>query len=576
MIKASTSLIALVLLTLATCWIQVLCQSKAWQPDAPEKAEPGSKQDTKNKEAESYETTRGRSSGQSGSKKSAAIEQRIEREGVSVELSIEPTSQAARSTTGLIPGETAIFRFSIQDTATGNPVRGSHPAAWMDLRSQEGPTDPTACSKKVSAFLSPGPLGTRALDLNTYYIILLNQDPTISVVDPRFGYASSKLLAMLILKSSGEDWVPSPDQSKLFVSMPYSDQIAVADTTAWKVTTNIAVGAGPSRLALQPDGHYLWAAYKGPAHNTADSGVSVVSIETLKAAKSIRTGKGKHDIAFTDDNRYCLVTNDEDDTVSVIDVRKLTKIRDIHTGGRPTSIVWSVLSKMAYVVNQRDGTIAAISVDRPNPSVLTQAEPGIEQIRMAPGGRYGVLVNSQKDLIHVIDVSTNRIVQSQRIPGGPDQVTFTGNLTYLRRKNSEIVVTVPLALIGAADKPLSTAEFPAGQHPLGTQYPSLADSVVQAPGEDAVLVANPTDKFVYYYAEGMAAPMGSFSDYGHQPRAVLVLDRSLKERKPGIYETIARLGGPGVFDLALLLDSPKIVHCFPVSIGPDHNHQAKP
>jgi hypothetical protein len=186
------------------------------------------------------------------------------------------------------------------------------------------------------------------------------------------------------------------------------------------------------------------------------------------------------------------------------------------------------------------------------------------------------VVNSQNDLIHVIDVSTNRIVQSQRIAGGPDQVTFSSHLTYVRRKNSQIVVTVPLALIGAEDTPLSIAEFPAGQSPPGTAYPSLADSIVQAPGEDAVLVANPADKFVYYYAEGMAAPMASFSDYGHQPRAVLVLDRSLKERRPGIYETFARLGGPGSFDLALLLDSPKIVYCFPIAIAPDHIHEAKP
>jgi YVTN family beta-propeller protein len=398
---------------------------------------------------------------------------------------------------------------------------------------------------------------------------MLNQDPTISVVDPRFGYASSKPVAMLSLRSSGMDWIPSPDGSKLFVSMPDSDQIAIVDTIAWNVPTGIAVGAAPSRLAIQPDGHYLWAAYNGHAHDPGDSGVSVVSIETLDAVKTIRTGRGKHDIAFTDDNRYCLVTNQEDDTVSVLDTGKLAKIRDIHTGSGPTSIAWSGLSKMAYVVNQRDGTIAAIREDRPSPAFLIRAEPGLEKITMAPGGRYGIAVNSQRDLIHVIDVSTNRIVQSVRIPGGPDQVTFSGQLTYIRRKNSEVMVTAPLSLIGAEDEPLSTAEFPAGQHALGTQYPSLADSVVQAPGEDAVLVANPTDRFVYYYAEGMAAPMGSFSDFGHQPRAVLVIDRGFKERKPGVYETVGTLGGPGNFDLAFLLDSPKIVHCFPVNIVPD-------
>ena len=38
----------------------------------------------------------------------------------------------------------------------------------------------------------------------------------------------------------------------------------------------------------------------------------------------------------------------------------------------------------------------------------------------------------------------------------------------------------------------------------------------------------------------MAAPMGHFQNYGKQPRAVLVVVRSLREVRPGVYETTAR------------------------------------
>jgi hypothetical protein len=65
----------------------------------------------------------------------------------------------------------------------------------------------------------------------------------------------------------------------------------------------------------------------------------------------------------------------------------------------------------------------------------------------------------------------------------------------------------------------------------------------------------------------MAAPMGSFANYGRQPRAVLVVDRSLKERAPGTYESVTTLRGPGKYDLALYLESPRVVHCFPVAVG---------
>ncbi len=64
-------------------------------------------------------------------------------------------------------------------------------------------------------------------------------------------------------------------------------------------------------------------------------------------------------------------------------------------------------------------------------------------------------------------------------------------------------------------------------------------------------------------------PMGSFQDYGGHPRAVLVVDRSLKERSPGTYETVARMPLPGRYRLAFFLDTPRTVHCFDVTVAAD-------
>jgi len=84
-----------------------------------------------------------------------------------------------------------------------------------------------------------------------------------------------------------------------------------------------------------------------------------------------------------------------------------------------------------------------------------------------------------------------------------------------------------------------------------------------------VLVANPVDQAVYYYQEGMAAPMGNLSNYGKQPRAVLVVDRSLHEKTPGVYETVRRIEHAGDYDLALYLDAPSMIECFNVTIARD-------
>jgi hypothetical protein len=124
--------------------------------------------------------------------------------------------------------------------------------------------------------------------------------------------------------------------------------------------------------------------------------------------------------------------------------------------------------------------------------------------------------------------------------------------------------------VGEPGRPVPLVDFPGGQHPPGRlPRPTPADGIVQAPGEASVLVANPQDGVIYFYKEGMAAPMGHFQNYGKTPTAVLVVDRSLREVRSGVYETLAQIGPPGRYELDLLLDSPRVVHCFPFTVAAD-------
>jgi hypothetical protein len=83
------------------------------------------------------------------------------------------------------------------------------------------------------------------------------------------------------------------------------------------------------------------------------------------------------------------------------------------------------------------------------------------------------------------------------------------------------------------------------------------------------VIVNPGERVVYYYRDGMAAPSGSFSTYGREPRAVQILDRRLREVEPGVYRTISRLPRAGTYDVVLYIDSPRIVQCFETRIDRD-------
>jgi hypothetical protein len=116
-------------------------------------------------------------------------------------------------------------------------------------------------------------------------------------------------------------------------------------------------------------------------------------------------------------------------------------------------------------------------------------------------------------------------------------------------------------------------KFPGGQNAPGRSrsQPARADAFVPAPEPNSMLIANPADRMIYYYAEGMAAPMGNFQNYKREPRAVKVVDRSLREESLGVYTTTARLPQEGTYDISFLLGSPRVVHCFEATAKPDPN-----
>jgi len=115
---------------------------------------------------------------------------------------------------------------------------------------------------------------------------------------------------------------------------------------------------------------------------------------------------------------------------------------------------------------------------------------------------------------------------------------------------------------------VAITQFPAGQKaPRTSPATSLADAIVPAPGEGSVLVASPADKMIYFYTEGMAAPMGSFQNYRRDPKALLVLNNSLAETAGGVYTATVRLPEAGSYDVAFLLDNPRLVNCFDISVA---------
>ena len=489
----------------------------------------------------------------------ASASDRVVDSGIAVELKVAGTLRET---------DPARVHLSLATDSTKAPLGGARPAAWFAPAESEKPLTRDQCTSRVAAYAGGNSLTRPAVSLNIYYVIALNGDGTLTVVDPHFGFGGTKMLALLQLEGVGLDWALASSDDRLLVTMPKANRVAVIDTAHWKVLTNLDLGPEPRRIVKQNDGHYLWI--------TNATGVVVLRASDLTVAAKLDTGKGPHDVLVTPDDRTAIVTNAGDGTATIIDVATLKVVAQGPAGKRPVNVGWSELSKLAYVASE-DGQITAIDPKKRAAVSGIKTEEGLERIRFAPGGRYGFTLNPAKDLMHILDVVSNRVIQTGELEGGPFEVTFTETLAYIRRRESELVLMVPLADIGQPGKRISVADFPSGDHTFGKKpRTTVADGIVSAPGGGAVLVAHPADEHIYYYKEGMAAPSGHFKNYGHDPQAVLVLDRSLQERAPGNFVANTTLPAAGLYDVAVFVDSPRVIACFKVDVAENPNVPHKP
>jgi YVTN family beta-propeller protein len=482
-------------------------------------------------------------------------QQKIVEQGIAVEFAVEPQTPNGK----VKAGEDANIKFKITDTTTGTPVKGLNLSAWLSLRAGEK-AEATQCREKIQSYLTGSMRARPDVDLNSYYILALNRSPDISVIDPLLGFGGSKLLTLVMMKSPGEDWVLTNDREKLFVTLPLVNQVAVIDTHGWKVVTYVDTGIKPSRIALQPDQKYLWVG------NDGDKGVTVIDVGTLKVAAQISTGAGRHEIAVSSDNRFAFVSNRESGTVSVVDVGQLEKMRDVSVGPEPAALVLSELSKAVYAVSETDGSITVIDTQG---EVLTRinSKPGSRVLSFTPDGRYGFVINTAESIVNIFDAATNRVLHEVKVGKAPDQIIFSDTFAFIRSLQTESVAMIRLATIGTE---IDMTEFPGGQGLPGLgSTPVRAGSIVRAPEGNSVILANPVDRSLYYYTEGMAAPMGNFQNYRREPLAVTIVDRSLRETMPGVYATTVKLPASGNYDVAFLTDSPNIAHCFDASAAPN-------
>lgn len=492
-----------------------------------------------------------------------SVAQRYEKDGVVVNFSIQSRPNQKGKQEGLVSGADAVATFRVSDARTGQPITGLHPNAWINTRKSEQPSNEAECKDHIRLFLG-GLLSTRAdIDLNTYLLFTLNHDNTVSVINPQVSFSKTKLESIVVLPGPGADWALSVNKEFLYLTLPEQSSVGVINTITRKLVSTILVGekTKPMRVAVQPDGRYVWVGLDGSPL------VAVIDTATNKLVQTVAAGAGLHNIAFTPDSLLAFVTNSAADTVSIIDTKTLKPLTELNVGKTPVPVAYSSASRLVYVAAINGATVTAIDPAKRKVVATIPVKRGVVALRFEPSGRFGFAVNQVDSTVSILDAATNTVTKTTEVVKGPDQVTFTARYAYVRGTASEKFSLIDLG--GVAKGNVVVVDVVAGREPA-SKLPDeigVADMIAPTPEGNAAMIANTPDQMVYYYVEGMMAPMGTLSNYKRRPHALLLLDRSLSEVAPGVYSTPLKLAHAGRFDVPVMIDQPRLVNCFQLEVG---------
>jgi YVTN family beta-propeller protein len=498
----------------------------------------------------------------------ASITQRVESGGVAIDFSLVATPASDGKATGLVAGADAIATFRVTDARTGQPISNLHPNAWFSSRlaSAEATTE-AQCKDKIRTFMG-GLLSARAdLDLNNYLLLTLNHDRTLTFTNPQVAFSKTKLESIIELPANGADFVLSKNKELLYITVPERSAVVVVNTITRKIVETVEIEGGrkPMRIALEPGGARLWVGLDDSPL------VAVIDTASNKLLRTVGVGAGLHNITFTADGAFAYVTNSAADTVTAINTATLAKIADIPTGKTPVPAAYSAASRLIYVASLNGGNVTAIDPATQKVAATIPVARGVVALAFEPRGRYGFAVNQLDSNVTVFDAATNRIVGGTSVVKSPDQVTFTSRYAYVRGTASEKFSLIDLDSVGKAK--VTAVDVQAGQR-APSEMPAelgVASMIAPTPEGNSVMIAHAPDTMIYFYVEGMMAPMGTLSNYKRRARGILLLDRSLSEIAPGAYSTPVKLGRAGSFDVPVLINENRIAHCFRADVAKSPN-----
>lgn len=480
---------------------------------------------------------------------------RIEDAGVRLEWRYEALAEAEGAGIGRL-------RFNLQDRVTGTPLRyqSGQIAAWLQRKRGTLSDNELKCSDKVKLFATQG-IGRRAdIDLNTYRIVTLNTDSSVAFINPFVGLNNAKLESIIVLPGKPQAWLHLPERLELWVRVSAPDRLVGIDTHSRKILRSIelpanAFGADDAGdLSFDAGANRLWLAMpQAQSVGYVDlAGATQGELRTLAAPGVL----AMHAVAVKDG--HWMMSTHRDGRVQRW--QGVTVAGPSWQLNRPAQqIHYSALAERMVV---HDGKALMLLEAKGGSARQMPVTHAVDRMALMDEGRYALAVGEGR--MSVIDLANGAVKAQSAAVADAQTIAFTSRFAYAVGSARATLWSLPDLRAGRA-QPVEVL--------LGTKTDTSAAKsasftrAVVSPAGTGLLAANAADALIYQYAEGMMAPVGSYSNYKRTALAITVLELAPREVAPGQYLTTVRHEHGGRHELVVSGVNPRFAACSQLALA---------
>lgn len=266
----------------------------------------------------------------------------------------------------------------------------------------------------------------------------------------------------------------------IFAANPYTDKVAVINTTTNTVVTYVQVGGGPSGLSLSPDGSRLYVV------NTESSSISVINTSTDQVISTIQVGSYPYGVVVSPDGNTVYVANGVSNSVSVINAAtnkvtstiNLTKsgpwcisispdgaelfltdynsnsmltintatkvIKSVTVGTTPIGLSTSSNANLVYVANFGSANVSVVNVLTNTVVATIPVEASPMGVTISADGKSVYVTNSGSNSVSIIDAVTNKVISTVSVGQTPEGISISpdGSLVYVMNVNDNTMSVI--------------------------------------------------------------------------------------------------------------------------------------